>query len=170
MTGRSVHRVEPLTVDDAVACAEIERVVFADESPWPVEAFVAEIGASKNRYVGVRDDDGVLIGYAGISVLGRVGGHECEIHTIAVGSGHRGAGLGRTLLAALLDVADEKQAETFLEVRTDNEPAIALYESVGFERLGIRKGYYQPIGADAYTMRRPRPGAAVPGSSTEADR
>ncbi|WP_299575523.1 ribosomal protein S18-alanine N-acetyltransferase [uncultured Williamsia sp.] len=151
--------IAPLTVDDAPRCAELERAIFADESPWPVEAFVAEIGSSRNRYVGVRDDRGVLVGYAGISVLGRVGGYECEIHTIALDPDHRGSGVGRALLRSLLDVADDRQAETFLEVRTDNDAAISLYESVGFERLGLRKGYYQPIGADAYTMRRPPLGA-----------
>ena len=151
--------IERLAVDDAPRCAELERAIFADESPWPVEAFVAEIAAPTNRYFGARDDGGVLIAYAGISVLGRIGGYECEIHTIAVGPAHRGSGLGRALLRALLDVADDKAAETFLEVRTDNDAAISLYESVGFERLGLRKGYYQPIGADAYTMRRPPLGA-----------
>ena len=41
-----------------------------------------------------------------------------------------------------------------LEVRTDNEPAIGLYESVGFVKMGVRKRYYRISGADAYTMRR----------------
>ena len=40
----------------------------------------------------------------------------------------------------------------FLEVRTDNAAAIALYESVGFTRVGVRKRYYRVSGADAYTM------------------
>ena len=42
----------------------------------------------------------------------------------------------------------------YLEVRTDNVPAIALYESVGFVKMGVRKRYYRISGADAYTMRR----------------
>ena len=41
-----------------------------------------------------------------------------------------------------------------LDVRTDNAPALALYESVGFARIGVRRRYYQPSGADAYTMER----------------
>ena len=43
-----------------------------------------------------------------------------------------------------------------LEVRTDNAAAIALYVSEGFTRLGVRRRYYQPSGADAYTMARPK--------------
>ena len=39
-----------------------------------------------------------------------------------------------------------------LEVRVDNEPALALYQRFGFERMGLRKRYYQPEGIDAYTM------------------
>jgi [ribosomal protein S18]-alanine N-acetyltransferase len=42
----------------------------------------------------------------------------------------------------------------FLEVRTDNEPARALYESEGFTVVGLRPRYYRPSGADAHTMRR----------------
>ena len=41
-----------------------------------------------------------------------------------------------------------------LEVRTDNEPAIQLYRSVGFTEVGLRRRYYRVSGADAYTMRR----------------
>jgi ribosomal-protein-alanine N-acetyltransferase len=42
----------------------------------------------------------------------------------------------------------------FLEVRTDNVPAIALYESFGFVNVGLRRRYYRASGADAYTMKR----------------
>jgi ribosomal-protein-alanine N-acetyltransferase len=44
-------------------------------------------------------------------------------------------------------------------VRTDNVAAIAMYESAGFTKLGIRKRYYRVSGADAYTMRRLAEGA-----------
>jgi ribosomal-protein-alanine N-acetyltransferase len=47
-----------------------------------------------------------------------------------------------------------------LDVRTDNAPAIALYESEGFVILGVRRRYYQPSGADAHTMARPSGGPA----------
>ena len=55
----------------------------------------------------------------------------------------------------MLTIADG--GTVFLEVRTDNEPAIALYESTGFVTMGLRKRYYRVSGADAYTMRREAP-------------
>ena len=54
-----------------------------------------------------------------------------------------------------MGVADQAGGPVFLEVRMDNGPAIAMYESYGFERMGVRRNYYQPSGADAYTMVRP---------------
>jgi ribosomal-protein-alanine N-acetyltransferase len=77
------------------------------------------------------------------------------VQTIAVDSDWQGKGVGRALFEALLARADEVAAPVFLEVRTDNERAISLYRSRGFEQLGLRRRYYQPSGADAYTMGRP---------------
>ena len=74
---------------------------------------------------------------------------------------------GSTLLHRLLERADEQRATTFLEVRTDNEPAIAMYRAHGFEIVGLRKRYYQPSGADAHTMRRPPGGVESTGSAAE---
>ena len=65
---------------------------------------------------------------------------------------HQGLGIGRRLLESLLDFAGD--GVVYLEVRTDNAAAIALYESAGFETMGIRKRYYRVSGADAFTMRR----------------
>ncbi|MBM7366773.1 ribosomal protein S18-alanine N-acetyltransferase [Gordonia hydrophobica] len=147
--------IDALTPDDLVRCTEIEAELFAADSPWPLSGFVAELRADHNTYVAARvRAGGPVIGYAGVSVLGRPGDHECEVHTIAVEPGHQGEGYGRALLDALLDVADQVHAPVFLEVRTDNDAAIALYQRNGFEVVGTRRNYYQPSGADAYTMVR----------------
>lgn len=145
--------ISDLTPRDAVRCAELEAVLFAGDSPWPAAAFRTEIFASHNHYFAVRDGE-TLIGYAGISVLGPTDHPECEIHTIAVDPAYQGRGHGRELLSALLEIADAHHAEVFLEVRTDNGSAINMYRRNGFEEVGVRKRYYQPSGADAYSMRR----------------
>jgi ribosomal-protein-alanine N-acetyltransferase len=93
-----------------------------------------------------------LVGYGGISRLGRTPPFEYEIHTIGVDPEYQGRGIGRRVLDELLNIAGG--AVVHLEVRTDNEPAIALYRSVGFTEVGVRRHYYRISGADAYTMRR----------------
>ncbi|MEB3034077.1 tRNA (adenosine(37)-N6)-threonylcarbamoyltransferase complex dimerization subunit type 1 TsaB [[Mycobacterium] nativiensis] len=139
-----------LVESDAPRCAELEAQLFGGDDPWPAEAFYRAILAPASHYVGARVD-GVLVGYAGIARLGRIAPFEFEVHTIGVDPVHQGRGVGRRLLADLLDYADG--GVVYLEVRTDNSPAIALYRDVGFVETGVRKRYYRN-GADAYTMRR----------------
>ena len=59
------------------------------------------------------------------------------------------------LLKALLkNLAAEGVTEVYLEVRTQNAPAIALYEKNGFIRTGLRKRFYQNPPDDAITMKK----------------
>lgn len=141
----------PLTRGDAARCAELEAQLFDGDDPWPARTFRAELAAEHNHYVGARAED-KLVGYAGISRLGRKSPYEYEIHTIGVDPAYQGQGIGRRMMTDLLAIADG--AAVFLEVRTDNEAAIALYRSLGFVGVGVRKRYYRVSGADAYTMRR----------------
>ncbi len=166
--------IDALTYADIPRCAALEREMFAEDSPWPATAFRAELNAPYNRYFAARDViGGPLVGYAGISTLGTEGAYDCEIHTIAVAPTRRGRGFGRALLSVMLAVADAVDAPVFLEVRVDNSDAIALYERNGFVTSGVRRGYYQPSGADAYTMVRPaisgRPGIDDAGPSATSE-
>jgi ribosomal-protein-alanine N-acetyltransferase len=140
-----------LVIGDADRCAELEAQLFPGDDPWPAAAFVRELESEHNHYVAARVD-GALVGYAGISRLGRKPPYEYEIHTIGVDKSFQGEGIGRGLLDRLLEIAADDVV--FLEVRTDNAAAIGLYESVGFTKMGLRKRYYRVSGADAYTMRR----------------
>ncbi len=146
-----------LTVADADRCAELEAVLFPGDDPWPTVAFVRELAAKHNHYVAARTgaDGGELIGYGGISRLGRTPPFEYEVHTIGVDPAYQGRGVGRRLLDELLNFA--AGGVVHLEVRTDNVPAIALYRSLGFTQVGLRRRYYRVSGADAYTMRREAP-------------
>jgi ribosomal-protein-alanine N-acetyltransferase len=149
---------EPVTIGtltgaDAERCAELEAQLFDGDDPWPAVAFNRELASKHNHYVGARCE-GTLVGYAGISRLGRTPPFEYEVHTIGVDLAYQGRGIGTRLLAELLEFADG--GVVYLEVRTDNEVAIALYRSAGFEQIGLRRRYYRASGADAYTMRRVR--------------
>jgi ribosomal-protein-alanine N-acetyltransferase len=143
--------VGALTPADAERCAELEAQLFDGDDPWPAVAFQRELASAHNHYVGARTG-GLLVGYGGISRLGRRPPFEYEVHTIGVDPIYQGHGIGRRLLDELLAFA--RDGVVYLEVRTDNEPAIALYRSVGFAQIGVRKRYYRVSGADAYTMRR----------------
>jgi ribosomal-protein-alanine N-acetyltransferase len=152
-----VIRIDSLRNEDAEACAELERLLFPGDDPWSARAFREELAAG-HSYLAARHDGlgGRLVGYGGIALLVGPPGAEMEIHTLGVHPDHQGRGIGRRLLDGLLERADELRAAVYLEVRTDNEPAQALYRAAGFDRVGLRRRYYQPSGADAYTMcRRP---------------
>jgi ribosomal-protein-alanine N-acetyltransferase len=151
MTACEPVTVGALTPADAVRCAELEAQLFDGDDPWPAVAFQRELAATHNHYVAARID-GTLVGYAGISRLGRKPPFEYEVHTIGVDSAYQGQGIGRRMLVELLTFADG--GVVYLEVRTDNEAALTLYRSMGFEQIGLRRRYYRVSGADAYTMRR----------------
>jgi [ribosomal protein S18]-alanine N-acetyltransferase len=156
MTARSEPvTIGALTVADADRCAELEALLFPGDDPWPTAAFVRELAADHNHYVAARvsaDGGDPLIGYGGISRLGRTPPFEYEVHTIGVDPAYQGRGIGRRLLDELLNITEG--AVVHLEVRTDNATAIALYRSVGFAEVGLRRRYYRISAADAYTMRR----------------
>ncbi len=157
----------PLLASDTARCAELERILFPADDPWSERAFLEELRAGYH-YVAARvatpvdhasgadavAADAELVGYAGLAFTAGPPGAEAEVHTIGVDPAHQGRGIGRALLRALLEAADAAQATVFLEVRTDNAPAHALYASEGFAVVGLRRRYYQPSGADAHTMRR----------------
>lgn len=133
---------------DIEQIAALEQVLFPTDSPWTPAMFWAELAAG-HHYAVVRGDDGRVDGYAGLAL----GPDEAEVQTIGVRPDRQGRGIGRALLRELIATAGGRRI--LLEVRTDNEPALALYRSSGFETIGLRRRYYQPSGADAFSMSRP---------------
>lgn len=144
-----------LTPADASRCAALEEVLFPGETPWTQEVFLADFAQPHTFYFGV-EDGGVLVGYAGLGMMGPAADPEFEILTIGTAPEAQRRGVGQMMMDNICHIADLKNAPIFLEVRVGNEPAIALYQRWGFEMMGLRRNYYQPSGADAHTMRRPR--------------
>lgn len=121
--------------DDLDAVMEIESHAYT--YPWSKAIFRDCISAS--YHCCVMEVDGKLVGYAVFIVA--VG--ECHILNICIHPTLHGQGLGRKLLSAVLTLAKDAQAKCiFLEVRPSNRHAISLYESEGFNEVGIRKKYY----------------------------
>ena len=99
---------------------------------------------------------GELDGYAGLFAPN--GAQEGDIQTIAVAETARRGGLGRALMNALIGEARTRGVrELFLEVRADNPGPKRLYETLGFEQIAVRVGYYQPDNVDAIVMRLTEP-------------
>jgi ribosomal-protein-alanine N-acetyltransferase len=146
-------RIARLRRQDIAACVALERELFAGDDPWREGMFASELDQG-NFYLGAYAPDGTLVGYAGLAVAAHPRDAEASVHTIAVDLEWQRRGVGKALLRGLLEHADAHRATTFLEVRTDNAKAMALYLSHGFDVVGLRRRYYQPSGADAYTMRR----------------
>lgn len=134
---------------DVEAAHRIETDLFPD--PWSVEAFWSELAhVPETRHYLVADVDGAVAGYAGLAATG----HQADVQTLAVARDRQGSGLGRRLLDALLAEARRRGAgEVLLDVRAENLVAQALYAGAGFERIAVRRGYYQPGGTDALVLR-----------------
>ena len=93
-----------------------------------------------------------IMGYAVMSM----GAGEAHILNLCVRQESRRAGVGRALIRYLLEQAEDAgMVEAFLEVRPSNVIAMVLYQSLGFEQIGTRRGYYQAVGGreDAAVLR-----------------
>jgi [ribosomal protein S18]-alanine N-acetyltransferase len=134
------------------ALAELHARAFVTPAPWDAASF-AGLLADPLIFLLLEGDAGFL--------LGRAVAGEAELLTIAVAPEARRRGLGRKLVTRFLYQARLRGAErAFLEVAADNPAAIALYESSGFRKAGLRRGYYRsPEGAriDALVLARDLP-------------
>ncbi|TFC82294.1 ribosomal-protein-alanine N-acetyltransferase [Cryobacterium cheniae] len=138
---------------DVDAIMALETRIFVNDA-WSAEAMAQDV-ANPNCYYLVAfppDEPDRIEAYAGLQAPR--GAHEGDVQTIAVTEQARGHGLGRTLMLSLIAEARKRGVrEVFLEVRADNPSAQALYLRLGFEELGLRRGYYQPDNVDAIVMR-----------------
>ena len=135
-----------MTPADPALLARLHAQAFA--APWS-EAEFADLLGQAGVFAVVEPDGFILV---------RVVLDEAEILTLAVAPEGRRQGQARALMQAAIVQALARQAETlFLEVAADNAAALALYEGLGFEMAGRRKGYYDRGAAspriDALVMR-----------------
>jgi ribosomal-protein-alanine N-acetyltransferase len=140
-----------MTWADLAAVLRLEHELFGEDA-WSRQMLEDELAQQpESRHYLVADDGGAVIGYAGLLAAGA----QADVLTIGVALDRWGEGTGAALLEALIAEAVQRGcSEVFLEVRTDNTRARWLYSRYGFTEIGMRKGYYQPSGADAMVMRR----------------
>lgn len=148
MTAQAVLRA--MTTDDLPMVLRFEQELFGAQA-WSEQVIRDELADPITRWYVVAELDGVPAGYAGLAAFG----DEAHVMTIGADPKVQGRGIGRLMLRALLAEAERRgAARVILEVRVDNVPAVALYESEGFVTVGVRKRYYQPENVDAAVMIR----------------
>ena len=128
----------------------IENMCFSD--PWPEFAFLQAL-ANASCYLRVARDDGKVIGY----LIGYMTGPEIHIANVAVSPRFRRQGVAKDLLSDVLGNADLGCTHAILDVREANEPAIRLYQGLGFRMIGRRPRYYRHPVEDALVMRMEMP-------------
>ncbi len=145
-----IVELRKLELGDLNAIETIERVSYP--TPWSRSMFASELAKpSSLSLAAVEPGTGELVGYLIISRYVDA----WHVMNLAVAPAHRRVGIARHLLDRLFEVTaeDERRGYT-LEVRVSNEGAIKLYEGMGFEARGVRRGYYTDNREDALIMWR----------------
>jgi [ribosomal protein S18]-alanine N-acetyltransferase len=140
--------VRPMRETDVAEVISIERASY--QFPWTEGIFHDCLRVAYLCRVAVQRQR--IVGYAVMSM----GAGEAHILNLCVRAEERRAGVGRALIRYLLEQAEEAgMVEAFLEVRPSNAIAMVLYQSLGFEQIGTRRGYYQAVGGreDAAVLR-----------------
>jgi len=136
-------------IPDLPEVLAIERVSFPN--PWPESTFQGEI---QNRgisspLVAVEEKTGTVIGYI---IYWKII-DEVQVNNVAVHPAHRRRGLAEALFREVLENLRAEGAKSIsLEVRTSNAAARRLYEKLGFEPWGVRKGYYSNPDEDGLVL------------------
>ena len=142
--------IRRLELRDLNAIERIERDSYP--TPWSRSMFAGELAKPSSLSLGAFDPEtGDLLGYLIISRYVDA----WHVMNIAVAPEHRRRGVATMLLERLFELtAGEDRRGYTLEVRVSNDVAIRLYEKLGFERHGIRRGYYTDNREDALIMWR----------------
>jgi [ribosomal protein S18]-alanine N-acetyltransferase len=126
---------------------EIEQLSYA--APWSLWCFLAEYANSKSTILIAGPPPSEDWETWGFIVFWLVA-DEMHLLNLAVHPTRRRRGISRSLLtAALVQARAQGAAVAWLEVRPSNQAALNLYQSFGFEEVGVRPGYYTDNDEDA---------------------
>ena len=140
--------IENMTYAQVAQVAELEKICFSD--PWSENSVASELQNPLAYWLVALDGDR-LMGYVGSQTV--VG--ETDMMNVAVHPDYRRQGVAESLILALVEGLKGKESHCLtLEVRASNTPAIALYQKLGFQQVGLRKNYYRNPKEDALILRK----------------
>ncbi|HEY9468047.1 MAG TPA: GNAT family N-acetyltransferase [Propionibacteriaceae bacterium] len=129
----------PARLDDLNAIMIIERSSFPATEQWSERTWRGELLAEHRTILIARTQHA-----AGVISLNTIG-ELADLHRLAVEPLSRHRGIGADLVRAGLEMVRQLGVrEVILDVGYGNEPAIALYQQLGFEQLSARQDYYAP--------------------------
>ena len=140
--------IENMSAAHVSQIAQLEKLCFSD--PWSEKSIETELSCRLSLWLVALDGDKV-VGYVGSQTVI----DETDMMNIAVHPEYRRRGIAEALIDALINALGEKGSRGLsLEVRASNDPAIALYEKLGFTQVGLRKNYYRNPKEDALILRK----------------
>ena len=123
--------------DHVSQVAALEKLCFSD--PWSENSVASELENPLSLWL-IAEENGMVCGYVGSQTVL----DETDMMNIAVHPDCRRQGVASALIGELVNQLRERGSHVLrLEVRESNVHAIALYESMGFTQLGLRKNYYR---------------------------
>lgn len=126
---------------------ELEEQLFT--STWKMDDFLYEMNENPFSQMFVWEENSEIVGYMGIWIIFE----QAQLTNLAVNKKYQGKGYGRKLLEMGISLCQEAGCEIMtLEVRQSNVVAKLLYQSCGFEKVSVKKDYYQDNHEDADVM------------------
>ena len=140
-------KIRHMEIGDIDAVSYVENQCF--NIPWSKKSFEYEVRENDKALYLIAEYNGNVLGYVGLwKIL-----DEGHITNIAVLEPFRKKGIATMMLGKLFELARKESINSFvLEVKKTNDVAIGLYERFGFEKCGLRKGYYKDTDDDALIM------------------
>jgi ribosomal-protein-alanine N-acetyltransferase len=135
---KTQYEFRPMRMSDLEAIMVIEPQIYP--YPWTSGNFSDSLNSGYSACVLLHNEE--IIGYSLMMMVL----DEAHLLNLSIAKNYQKQGLGRYLLEHMVDIAKNNQmVNMFLEVRQSNISAIALYENMGFNEMGIRRGYYPAI-------------------------
>lgn len=140
--------ITEMKADHVPQVAALEKLCFAD--PWSEMSIASELQNLWSYW---------LVAVSGDTVVGYIGSQssidEADVMNVAVQPDFRRQGIAESLISTLVEELKKRGIHALmLEVRASNAPAIALYEKLGFQQVGLRKNYYRNPKEDALILRK----------------